>query len=102
MPANEDYALNRVLRARGGIVWFDPALVVDYRPRGDVRALALQYFRYGRWKAAMLARHPRSLRARQLAALFARAAAAVPLLYVAAVLAAAASSCCRSRCCPQA
>ena len=116
LPVNEDYALNWVLRASGGIVWFDPALVVDYRPRGDVRALARQYFRYGRWKAAMLARHPRALRARQLAApllvaalvaagalaiasdlappplaaLFARAAAAVPLLYVAAVLGAAA------------
>ena len=42
LPANEDYALNWVLRERGGIVWFDPALVVDYRPRGDVRALARQ------------------------------------------------------------
>ena len=68
LRANEDYALNWVLRERGGIVWFDPALVVDYRPRGDVRGLARQYFGYGRWKAAMLARHPRSLRARQLAA----------------------------------
>ena len=116
LPVNEDYALNWVLRTSGGIVWFDPALVVDYRPRGDVRALARQYFGYGRWKAAMLARHPRSLRARQLAApllvaalaasgalaiasdlappplaaLFASAAAAVPLLYVAAVLGASA------------
>ena len=117
LRANEDYALNWVLRERGGIVWFDPALVVDYRPRGDVRALARQYFGYGRWKAAMLARHPRSLRARQLAAPlllaalaasgalatasnlappglaepFAAAAAAVPLLYAAAVLGATAA-----------
>ena len=117
LPANEDYALNWVLRERGGIVWFDPALVVDYRPREDVRALALQYFRYGRWKAAMLARHPRSLRARQLAVplllaalaasgalatasnfapprlaqLFAAAGAAVPLLYAAVVLGATAA-----------
>ena len=116
LPVNEDYALNWVLRERGGIVWFDPALVVDYRPRGDMRALARQYFRYGRWKAAMLACHPRSLRPRQLAApllvaalaasgalaiasdlappplaeLFAAAGAAVPLLYVTAVLGAAA------------
>ena len=57
LPANEDDALNWVLRACGGIVWFDPTLVVDYRPRGDVRTLALQYFGYGRRKAAMLARH---------------------------------------------
>ena len=67
LPANEDYALNWRLRERGATVWFDPALAADYRPRGDVRSLARQYFRYGRWKAAMLARHPRSLRARQLA-----------------------------------
>ena len=116
LRANEDYALNWVLREHGGIVWFDPALVVDYRPRGDVRGLARQYFGYGRWKAAMLARHPRSLRPRQmaapllvtalaasaalaiasglapppLAALFAAAGAAMPLLYVTAVLGAAA------------
>ena len=64
---NEDYELNWRLRERGETVWFDPALAVDYRPRGSVRALARQYFDYGRWKRAVLARHPRSLRARQLA-----------------------------------
>ena len=67
LHANEDYALNWRLRERGETVWFDPALAADYRPREDVHALMRQYFRYGRWKAAMLARHPRSLRARQLA-----------------------------------
>ena len=64
---NEDYELNWRLRARGGTVWFDPALVVDYRPRESVAALARQYYDYGRWKRAVLARHPRSLRLRQLA-----------------------------------
>ena len=49
-------------------MWFDPALAVAYRPRGGVRALARQYFDYGRWKRVVLARHPRSLKARQLAA----------------------------------
>ena len=68
LRANEDYELNWRLRQRGFAVWFDPALVVRYRPRGGFRALARQYFGYGRWKAVMLARHPRSLRARQLAA----------------------------------
>ena len=48
-------------------MWFDPALAVAYRPRGSVAALARQYFAYGRWKRVMLARHPRSLRLRQLA-----------------------------------
>ena len=65
---NQDYELNWRLRERGGTVWFDPALAVDYRPRGTFRALARQYFGYGWWKATVLARHPRSWRARQLAA----------------------------------
>ena len=80
---NEDYELNWRLRARGATVWFDPALVVDYRPRGSLRALARQYFDYGRWKRVVLGRHPRSLKLRQaaapllLAALAASAALAV-------------------------
>lgn len=65
---NEDYELNWRLRARGETVWFDPALVVDYRPRGSLQALARQYFDYGRWKRVVLRRHPRSWRPRQLAA----------------------------------
>ena len=65
---NEDYELNWRLRERGEMVWFDPALVVDYRPRGSLRALARQYFDYGRWKRVVLQRHPRSWRLRQLAA----------------------------------
>ena len=65
---NQDYALNWRLRERGETVWFDPALVVDYRPRGTFTALARQYFRYGRWKRVMLRRHPASLRYRQIAA----------------------------------
>lgn len=68
LPRNEDYELNWRLRRDGGTVWFDPALAVDYRPLGSVPALARQYYGYGRWKAVVLARHPRSLRARQLAA----------------------------------
>ena len=77
---NEDYELNWRLRERGETVWFDPALVADYRPRGSLRALARQYFDYGRWKRVVLIRHPRSLRLRQLAApllLLALAAAGV-------------------------
>ena len=68
MAANEDYELNWRLRERGETVWFDPALAVAYRPRGTLAGLARQYYRYGRWKSAMLRRHPSSLRVRQLAA----------------------------------
>ena len=64
---NQDYDLNWRLRRAGGTVWFDPRLSVDYRPRGSFAALARQYFDYGRWKRAMLRRHPRALRWRQAA-----------------------------------
>ena len=73
------YELNWRLRERGETVWFDPALVVTYRPRGTLTALARQYFRYGLWKRVMLRRHPASWRYRQIAA---------PLLIVGLVLSA--------------
>jgi len=63
---NQDYELNVRLRDAGGVVWFDPDLVVEYRPRSSYRALARQYFEYGQFKARVLAAHPRSLRVRQL------------------------------------
>jgi glycosyltransferase involved in cell wall biosynthesis len=62
---NEDYELNHRLRVTGGTVYFSPELGVSYRPRGSLLALARQYGAYGRWKAVMLRRHPRSLRWRQ-------------------------------------
>jgi glycosyltransferase involved in cell wall biosynthesis len=62
---NQDYELNIRLRAAGGVVWFDPELSASYRPRGSLRALAKQYFDYGRWKRSVVRRHPRSLRWRQ-------------------------------------
>ena len=64
---NQDYELNWRLRDQGETVWLDPRLSVSYRPRGSLKALARQYFNYGRWKSTVLRRHPRSLRWRQLA-----------------------------------
>lgn len=64
---NQDYELNVRIRQRGDIVWFDPTLEVHYRPRGSLRALASQYWQYGRWKRVTLRKHPASLRWRQLA-----------------------------------
>ena len=55
------------LRARGETVWFDPGLVVTYRPRDTLRGLAWQYFNYGRWKRVVARRHPASLLPRHLA-----------------------------------
>lgn len=64
---NQDYELNHRLRERGHVVWFDPSLVVTYRPRASLGGLWAQYFDYGRWKRTMLARNPSALRWRQLA-----------------------------------
>ena len=64
---NQDYELNWRLRARGETVWFDSELAVAYQPRGTLRALASQYFDYGRWKRVVALRHPASLLPRHLA-----------------------------------
>ena len=63
---NQDYELNIRLRDAGGVVWFDPRLVVEYEPRSSLRAVARQYFDYGRFKAQVLRMHSSSLRLRQL------------------------------------
>ncbi len=68
LARNQDYELNYRLRKRGHTVWFNPELVVQYRPRGTLRALARQYFNYGRGKSAVLLQHPASVRPRHLAA----------------------------------
>jgi succinoglycan biosynthesis protein ExoA len=64
---NEDFELNHRLRSGGGRVVFDPAIWSVYHPRESPGALARQYWRYGNWKAVVLADAPRSLRPRQLA-----------------------------------
>ncbi len=61
MVRGEDYDLNTRLRMHGETVWFDPELVVDYRPRGTLRDLVRQYFGNGRWKRVALLRQPTAL-----------------------------------------
>ena len=63
---NQDAELNWRLREAGGVVFFDPGLAVGYRPRSRLAALAGQYFGYGSWRRVVVARHPRSLRPRQV------------------------------------
>lgn len=65
---NQDYEFNWRIRRAGGTVYFHPDLVVEYRPRGSLGALWRQYWQYGKWKARMIRRNPRSVRWRQLAA----------------------------------
>ena len=63
---NQDYEFNIRLRSAGGLVWFDPSLVVEYQPRSTLWSLARQYFDYGRYKAVVLRMHGSSIRLRQL------------------------------------
>jgi len=65
---NQDAELNERLRRAGGTVWLDPGLAVTYLPRTSFGALARQFRGYGRGRAMTAARHPGSLRRRQLAA----------------------------------
>jgi len=64
---NQDYELNHRIIESGGLVWFDPELRVEYRPRGSLKALWSQYFQYGKAKRQFSRRHPGALRRRQLA-----------------------------------
>jgi hypothetical protein len=64
---NQDYELNHRIIESGGVVWFNPALKVEYRPRGSLKDLWNQYFQYGRAKKLFARRHPGGLRWRQLA-----------------------------------
>jgi succinoglycan biosynthesis protein ExoA len=66
VPVNEDYEFNYRVRAAGGRIYFSPAIRSRYIARGDLAALAKQYFFYGRQKAVMLSFHPKSVRVRQL------------------------------------
>jgi succinoglycan biosynthesis protein ExoA len=59
--------MNHRIRQAGGLVWFQPQLRVTYRPRGSVRALAVQYFNYGRWRRAVCRSHEGTVNLRYLA-----------------------------------
>lgn len=48
---NQDYELNRRM-GQVGTVWFEAGIDVIYVPRATLGALARQYRRFGRWKAA--------------------------------------------------
>ena len=63
----QDWELNFRLRQAGGTIWFDPELVVTYRPRPNLRALAKQYFEYGRWRRAVSRNHKGTINFRYLA-----------------------------------
>ena len=63
----QDWELNFRLRSVGSLIYFDPRLVVTYRPRSTVSALARQYFEYGRWRRVVSRRHEGTINYRYLA-----------------------------------
>ena len=63
----QDWELNYRLRKNGGLIWFDPRLVVTYRPRNTFRKLAKQYFQYGRWRRVITRQHQNTTNFRYLA-----------------------------------
>lgn len=66
---NEDVDFDHRLLATGRTLGFDPAMRILWHVRDSVGALARQYRRYGRGKAAMVRKNGRgALRARHLAA----------------------------------
>ncbi|WP_418276182.1 glycosyltransferase family 2 protein [Isoptericola jiangsuensis] len=63
----EDWELCLRLRRAGGTLWFDPALVVEYRPRRTLGAVAKQFWRTGMWRREVVRRDPRTANLRYLA-----------------------------------
>lgn len=76
----QDWELNFRLRENGGVVYFDPRLHVTYRPRSTVKALAKQYFEYGRWRRVVSRKHSGTINYRYLAPPFALVGFSVSLL----------------------
>lgn len=64
---NEDAELDCRLRAHGGRIYLEAAARIGYRVRDSFAKLARQYLNYGRGRARTVARHPSSLRLRQMA-----------------------------------
>jgi hypothetical protein len=63
----QDWELNHRIRLNGGLIWFSPDLWVTYRPRSTWKALALQFFRTGRWRRQVTRQYPETASLRYLA-----------------------------------
>lgn len=64
---NEDAELDHRLRAAGYDIWLTGQTSITYYPRSSLKALAWQYFNFGRGRAANLIKHRARPRMRQLA-----------------------------------
>jgi succinoglycan biosynthesis protein ExoA len=63
----EDWELCLRLRRAGGVLWFDPSLVVEYRPRRTLAAVAKQFWRTGMWRREVVRRDASTASLRYLA-----------------------------------
>lgn len=61
MTRAQDWEMNHRIRATGGLVWFNPALKVTYRPRRDLKTLSKQYLQYGQWRRRVMHMHPETV-----------------------------------------
>ena len=66
MIANEDNELSHRIRDAGGLVWYDPSVVIRYHPRASFGASFRQLHGYGSGKVRVWRLHPSALRPRQL------------------------------------
>jgi glycosyltransferase involved in cell wall biosynthesis len=63
---NQDFEFDYRLRQAGGRLLFDPAMRSSWACSSSLTDLAHQYHRYGRGKAKVALKHPRSVRVRHL------------------------------------
>jgi GT2 family glycosyltransferase len=66
LGSNEDDELNLRLRKAGGRVVLDRRIRLWYTPRGRLRDVLSQYYRYGLWKPPVMVRHRSVLGVRSL------------------------------------
>ncbi|RAN35962.1 glycosyltransferase family 2 protein [Hyphomonas pacifica] len=62
---NEDAEYDERVVSAGGRIYLDADIRISYVPRGSVRALARQYFNYGKGRARTARKHKRPLKLRQ-------------------------------------
>lgn len=63
---NEDGEMNLRIQEAGGKIFLDSSLEVQYRPRGSIRELARQYYRYGLGRGYTTLKHGSITAYRQL------------------------------------
>jgi succinoglycan biosynthesis protein ExoA len=63
---NQDDELNFRITRSGGVVWQSPSIRSWYHPRCDLGSLTRQYYEYGYWKCAVIAKHGRPAHRRHL------------------------------------